>query len=173
MKQHHLRTTISSCQCNGYVLQFLLFLVLLGLTITLGGTTYASGADITITDVGDADVQGENALLCETDAPNCCASGDSTDGTTQGEWLYPNNTMVPIRGDQNDPSIFRNRGTGVVRLNRRYGVITGATGEYCCEVPTMASPNTNSRICINLSEYWLATYLWSFLLGINKLLQMG
>ena len=34
-----------------------------------------------------------------------------------------------------------------MRLNRRYGV-TGPTGLYCCEVPSVA--DLNARICINI-----------------------
>ena len=105
---------------------------------------YAANSLIPITDVGDAGVTGEAALLCRTDKPGCCS------GTREGEWLYPNGTAVRTNAKGPSDPFYRNRGTNVVRLNRRNGA-TGPTGLYCCEVASVAVPD-GAMICINLSK---------------------
>ena len=40
----------------------------------------------------------------------------------------------------------------VVRLERRNNPI-GPTGQYCCQVPTMATHYTDSTICVILSKF--------------------
>lgn len=102
----------------------------------LGGTTVASNAEVVITDVGE----DGDALLCGTNAMDCC---DVADGIRRGEWLFPNNTQVGTVGGVGD--FYRNRGTAVVRLNRRNNAIQ-PTGLYCCEIDT-------ARICVTLSKY--------------------
>ena len=108
--------------------------------------TYPANFQIPITDVGEstAAITG-SALLCRTYRTDCCGDGDGE--TRQGEWLYPNGVHVRTIGSGDD--FYRNRGTGVVRLNRRNGA-TGPTGLYCCEVASVADPN--ATICINLSK---------------------
>ena len=115
----------------------------LGLSIEFMEMTYANNAAIAITEVGE----GDNAVLCRTDLTTCCTNNGGE--TRQGHWIYPNGTLV----DNNDSGddIYRNRGTMVVRLNRRNSATT-PTGQYCCEVPTMANPSSNATICIILCE---------------------
>ncbi len=110
-----------------------------GIAIELKGETYTSNAEIAITEVGE----DSNALLCRTDKTDCC--GSKPGETRQGEWFYPNNTIVGTASSGGD--FYRNRGTGVVRLNRRNGA-TQPTGLYCCQVASRADPN--ARICIYL-----------------------
>jgi hypothetical protein len=131
--------------------QALLLLALLfaGLTIeqTVSGQTitYAENAEIPITDVGDSYYGGGGALLCRTDRIYCC--GYSYGEQRQGEWFYPNGTRVKIAASGDD--FYRNRGTSVVRLNKRNNA-TQPTGLYCCEVGTITNPN--ATICVTLSK---------------------
>ena len=82
--------------------------------------------------------------MCKTDRTDCC---NSASGNALGEWKYPNGTLVGLRGGSDD--FYRNRGSRIVRLNRRNGA-TGPTGLYCCEVASVA--DSNARICINLGK---------------------
>ena len=105
--------------------------------------TYANNSAIAITEVGEDD----DAVLCRTDLTTCCGG---TAETRKGNWRYPDGTLVDniVSGDD----IYRNRGSMVVRLLRRNSATT-PTGQYCCEVPTMANPSSNEAICIILCEY--------------------
>ena len=106
--------------------------------------TYSNNSAIAITEVGEDDSE---AVLCKTDLTPCCAGSSGVSG--QGDWIYPNGTKAGNR--KSDYDIFRTRGDMVVRLHRMDDIIT-PTGQYCCEVGTMASPNTRSTICITLTE---------------------
>ena len=112
-----------------------------GLTIELNGVSYANNSEIAITEVGEGD-----AVLCRTDRTDCCAPTENNGRMRQGEWRYPNNTLVRNSGSGDD--FYRTRGNMVVALNRRNGA-TQPTGLYGCEVATRADPN--ARICITLS----------------------
>ena len=106
--------------------------------------TYANNTAINITDIGVADSE---AVLCRTDLTSCCTYIRT--GHLAGDWIYPNGTEVRNRRSSDD--IFRTRGDMVVRLHRMDNV-TSPTGQYCCEVPTMANPSSNRIICIILCE---------------------
>ena len=86
-----------------------------------------------------------------TDLAGCCT------GPGRGHWIYPDGFVNAdgnslVRNNPSDDDIFRSRGNMVVRLERRNNAI-GPTGRYCCQVPTMATPNTNSTMCVILSEF--------------------
>ena len=74
-----------------------------------------------------------------TDSVGCCI------GTVGGvgEWYFPNNERVGTIGGGG--SFYRNRGQGVVRLNRRYEAMM-PTGSFCCEIPD--ANYVTRRICI-------------------------
>ena len=110
-----------------------------GLSIEFMGMTYANNTAIAITEVGEDD----NAVLCRTDLTPCC--NGTSDGTRKGNWRYPDGTLV-----NNNGNIYRDRRNMVVRLHRRNSPIT-PTGQYCCEVPTMAERDA-SKICIQLGK---------------------
>ena len=74
-----------------------------------------------MSDIGE----GGKALTCVTDGIVCCS-------TNEGEWMYPNNTQVPI--DRAGLDFYRNRGPQVVRLNRRNNAVS-PTGQYRCSIP--------------------------------------
>ena len=111
----------------------------LSVKLMLRNQTYLNNSIVAINDIGE----GENALLCVTDNPDCCKppNGD----TSQGEFYYPDNTAV---GFSSTNSLYRNRDTQVVRLNRRNGT-PSTTGIYRCEIPD--STGRNQRLYINIA----------------------
>lgn len=102
--------------------------------------TFPENSQIPITYVGEST---DGALKCRTNNTKCCNAGPNK--TRQGEWKYPNETLV--RNTASNDIIYRTRGTSVVNLNRKNGA-TGPTGEYCCEVASMSNPN--ATICVKL-----------------------
>ena len=103
----------------------------------LGRAYTTNNSYILITDFGEGDERG---LLCFTDLAQCC-------GRNQGEWIFPNGSLVRVNGVGDD--FYRSRGSHVVRLNRRNNP-TSPTGLYCCEVPD-ATTNTQ-RVCANIGN---------------------
>ena len=124
-------------------------LLLTGLQIMFMGTSYyTNNTSLFITDVGDVD---NNNVLCVTDLVGCCT------GPGQGQWIYPDGFINAdhslVRNNPSGDDIFRTRGAMmVVRLERRNNPI-GPTGQYCCQVATMANPYTDSTMCVILSEF--------------------
>ena len=93
-----------------------------------------------ISDIGGDD----GALLCRTNKADCCKTGRI------GEFFYPNGVMVPIMKHRH--VFYRDRGEGVVRLNRNADSESEGSrpprGIYCCEVPDAC--DIVQRVCINL-----------------------
>jgi hypothetical protein len=118
---------------------------LIGLTIERYVTgrllVYGENPVFNITDIGAE----ASALLCRTDRIGCC--GNVANEMRQGEWHYPNGSLVRISNFEDD--FYRNRGTMTVRLHRRNNALE-PTGRYCCKVATMA--NSSSVACIDLSK---------------------
>ena len=112
-----------------------------GLRIEWNNTSYSNNSEIAITVVGEK----ANAVKCRTDSENCCA----VENNRQGEWHYPNNSLVDNAKSGDD--IYRTRGNMVVNLNRRNDA-TQPTGLYCCEVPMAAHSNARACIHLNISE---------------------
>ena len=104
----------------------------------LGYQTYQNGANCSMSDIGE----GDNALLCMTDNANCCATPNLI-----GEFYYPDGSLVRPRafGD----SLYRNRGQGFIRLNRKNGA-TSPLGRYRCAIPD--SNGVIQSIYINIVE---------------------
>ena len=99
----------------------------------LHGKTYVDGDIILITDIRE----GDDALLCLTDREDCCS-------ILNGEFYYPNGDPG---GFSSTNSLYRNRGSQVVRLNRRDNPLS-PVGRYRCEIPD--SSGTTQRIYINI-----------------------
>ena len=78
-----------------------------------------------VEDIGE----GDNALLCHTNKPDCCSARPNR----AGEWYYPNGidvkTMMPSKDE-----FYRNRGKKFIRLNHREGTFT-RRGLFQCEIP--------------------------------------
>ena len=102
---------------------------------TLGDQPYRNGDSILIGQIGEGD---DGALLCITDLVQCCRVG---------EWLYPNMSLVRVNGSNDD--FYRDRGPGIVRLNRRNNAMS-PIGQFCCMVPDATS--TNKTTCINIGK---------------------
>ena len=114
-----------------------------GVYFELNGQKYPNNSVVTISAIGEND----NALVCKTDKTECCG----TLPNRFGQFYYPNTAQVPINraGD----GFYRNRGSQMIRLNRRPGTV-GPTGLYSCEIPD--SSGTNRKIFVNLttSQAW-------------------
>ncbi len=115
------------------------------LIVVLSGVRYEENAEIDITLIGDASQPPQSGLQCTTDLTPCCRSK-----AAQGEWRYPNNTLIGRSLDGLD--FYRNRVDGIVRLNRR-NAATEPTGSYCCEVGT--SIDSNATICVTLGKLFV------------------
>lgn len=101
------------------------------------GMTYYSNEVIPLTSVGE----GTYGVICMTTRTNCCTN--TMDEMRNGEWYYPNETIVPTNGMNQD--FYRNRRTQQVILNRRNSAMS-PTGCFCCEFDT-----PTESICITLS----------------------
>ena len=89
----------------------------------LDGQTYPNNSVFFMTDIGEDDM----ALMCVTDRVQCCQAANRA-----GEWLYPNNTLVPT--SDAGMNFYRDRGSQVVRLHRRNNALS-PTGRYRCTIP--------------------------------------
>ena len=108
----------------------------IALKFTLRGRTYLDGDTVLITEIGEGD---DAALLCVTDNTNCCAS------QTIGEFYYPDGSVVNVRGSGD--SLYRNRGDGFIRLNRRNNALS-PLGKYRCNIPDSSGVFQNIYIDI-------------------------
>ena len=121
-----------------------MYLSLNGVTIPSDG--YVRISDIDINDAG---------LLCNTDRISCCRSSDP-DGVAQGHWYYPDGTQVEsftqeVAIDPTRNFFSRNRGTGVVRLNRSGN--PPERGRFRCEVPN--ADGINVTMYVNIGEWFV------------------
>ena len=108
----------------------------LGVHIQHNGCIVEENGSVSITDIGENDT----GVLCMTDKEGCC--GDVRFGRA-GEWFFPDNQRIGTVGGDGD--FYRNRGQGVVRLNRRNNAMM-PTGLFCCEIPDRDS--VTRRLCI-------------------------
>jgi hypothetical protein len=106
-----------------------------GVYIQLNGQVVEGNGSVNISDIGENDT----AILCMTDKEGCCGIHPGR----AGEWYYPNTSRIGTKGSDED--FYRDRGEGVVRLNRRNNA-TMPTGLFCCEIPDMN--DVMQRICI-------------------------
>ncbi len=123
----------------------------------LGGRTYCDDDIVNITDIGDS-VAGGDALLCLTDNTNCCSGPD-------GEFYYPDGTDV---GFSISNSLYRNRGEGVARLNRRNGA-TSPLGRYRCDIPDASGTTRSVYINIVAGMFLLCMIkYWKYKINIEN-----
>ena len=108
--------------------------------LSLRGTTYQNNSYVALEDIGENDT----ALLCMTNLTTCCRPPYTGENEcVLGNWYFPNGTIVPSSGKQQD--FHRTRGQSVVLLNRRRG---GEEGIYRCEIPD--SMNVTQTIYIGV-----------------------
>ena len=100
---------------------------------------YLNNSVIAIERIGEND----QALICHTDKVECCA----TRPNRFGEFHYPNGVLVPVA--KRAHGFYRNRGSQLIRLNRRPGVVS-PTGVYRCEIPDSSGHGTMQSIFVNL-----------------------
>ena len=91
------------------------------------GRLYGNNSIVSLAEIGE----GRDALLCITNGTDCCRGSQLT---STREWYFPNGTQVRVYGSGD--SIYRDRGSSVVRLNRRHNA-TSPTGIYQCVIPSL------------------------------------
>ena len=93
-------------------------------------------------DIGEED---DTALLCITNLTACCQPAQAN-GSSLGNWYFPNGTRVPSEFvNETIWDFYRDRGLMVVRMKRRRG---GEEGIYRCEIPD--SMNVTQTIYIGV-----------------------
>ncbi len=150
----------------------LLVSLVLGLYFTLNGTVYLPGDTIPITDVGDSFLPGYSynkvdsgpSLVCVTSNVNtmCCRGSDNPNGGAQGNWLYPDGTIVLGNSANFNGDFTRSSHAQQIRLNRKRLDVMSPTGVYTCEVPDGSDTTITHRAIITLGEYQIHyTHHWS------------
>ena len=99
----------------------------IGVFLSLNGAVIPNHGYVLISDIGYAT---DTTLLCHTDRPP--PPGSTTSG---GDWRAPDGTKVKFSSDTG-PGFRMNRGSMVVRLNKRTGTGTGSPSEgiYWCSI---------------------------------------
>ena len=103
---------------------------------------------VCVTNIGqssDNPTEAGDALVCVTTYARCCRGADREPDGAVGEWSI-NGTMIPGLTMMPNATTFRNRGTGLVRLNVRTGHTETRTGTYCCEIPD--SSGVTQTLCV-------------------------
>ena len=125
--------------------------VLSGVYLSLNGVNISNDSYVLADDINE----GNSGLHCNTDRSNCCGASD---GVAQGHWYYPDGSQVGSFTDGDTgpgPSNFfyRNRATGIVRLNR-----IGAPserGRFRCEVLNAAGDMVT--LYVNIGEWFVSS----------------
>jgi len=126
------KTMYMTCAYYVYSMVMLVFVTFSGLS--LNGRSIANNSIVLLQNIGEGDA---GALLCITNRTACCIRALGL----AGEWFYPDGRMVPIKGPSPPPPgaepYYRNRGTSLIRLNRRpsQGLSDMYSGVYCCQIP--------------------------------------
>ena len=111
-----------------------------GLGFNLKGELYSNNSIVNITDIGN----GTNALYCFTNRSGCCRKRD---GDANGEWFFPDRSVVEGNGRVSTLDFSRNREPSAVLLNQRNNAM-GPIGLYRCEV--LDARNVNQSIYVGL-----------------------
>ena len=117
---------------------------------------YLPGDTVLITDIGIdilADPNPGSSLVCNTSNVNdhCCRGSNNPNGSSLGEWYFPDGTIVPRPSSNAD--FTRTAWTHQVRLNRRNNAMI-PLGAYECRVPHMDTTSTEVHTAtITLGEY--------------------
>ena len=125
--------------------------ILSEVTLSLNGVNIPNGGSILVTDITEGHYGvTDGGLLCITDSIDCCRASDNPNGFAQGEWYFPNGSLVQILGTQYGESdiFYRNRDTRLVRLNR-VGNPPGR-GLFRCEVPN--AEGITVTLYVNIGE---------------------
>ena len=136
-----------------------LFLLSLGVSIRLRGQELTNGSQVCLSNIGQLsranvtagvpDTVEGTALVCATNNRNCCRPVDNPNGGGVGEWKI-NGFSVPGMNAVPLARLYRNRGTGLVRINYRpnvEGTAMSETGQYCCTIPDMSG--VTQTLCVD------------------------
>ena len=123
------------------------------LLVSLRGVTIPNDGYVLASDIGF----GDTGLHCNTDRSGCCTSGDHPSGAAQGHWYYPNGTQVGSFSEEDAAStdrnfFYRNRATGIVRLNRAGDPPQRA--RFRCEIPNAGGALVN--LYVNIGECFVS-----------------
>ena len=130
------------------------------------------GLYFTLSGIVDSYPPGDNtnptapgpSLVCVTSNVNtyCCRGSDNDNGGAQGNWLYPNGTMVLGNNANPNGGFTRSSHTQQIRLNRKRPDVMSPTAVYICEVPDESNTAITHRamdITLTDSEYMLIIVL--------------
>ena len=128
--------------------------VLSGVTLSLNGVSIPNGGNVLVTDITEGSYGvTDGGLLCITDSSGCCRGSDNPNGGGQGEWYFPNGSLVAIQGTRYRDIFYRNRGARLVRLNRVGN--PPERGRFRCEVPNAAGVMVT--IYVNIGEWFISS----------------
>ena len=124
--------------------------VLSGIYLSLNGEIIPNDSYILVTAIGE----GSGGLLCNTDRSDCCRG--SYGAAAQGQWYFPDppGDQVLIEDMRTGNFFYRDRETGVVRLNRRNNPTE--RGRFRCEIPDINGDMVT--LYVNIGE-WLVSSL--------------
>ena len=119
------------------------------MSLSLNAVAIPSDGYVIASDIG----AGSTGLLCNTDKSDCCRAADNPpSGPAQGQWYLPDGTQVESYStlDTGIPRNFfyRNRDTGVVRLNRQGN--PSERGRFRCEIPSTSGVMVD--LYVNIGE---------------------
>ena len=137
--------------------------ILSEVTLSLNGVNIPSGGRVLVTDITEGHYGvTDGGLLCITDSIDCCRASDNPNGFAQGEWYFPNGSLVQILGTRYGESdiFYRNRDTRLVRLNR-VGNPPGR-GLFRCEVPNADGITVTLYVNIGECHHYK---LWTLITG--------
>ena len=119
--------------------------------LSLRGADIANNGYVDVDDIGE----GDDALLCHTNKAGCCGNPEFE---REGEWYFPGNEDMRVGTLGKPPRnnlFYRDRGTLVVRLNRRGS--PQERGRFRCEVPdtddVMQIVFVNIGMCISCTNF--------------------
>ena len=120
------------------------------MSLSLREETVPNDGYILASEIGE----GNAGLHCNTNRMDCCRGADHPNEITQGQWYLPGGTQVGSHTQEVavDPSrnfFYRNRDTGVVRLNRIGS--PPERGQFRCEVANAAGDDVT--VYVNIGEW--------------------
>ena len=101
--------------------------IIAGVQFSLNGTTYQNNSLVTLTGIGEKNA----SLLCFTNFSACCRPLTGKNGSTKGNWFFPNRSIVPSKNSDEQSDFYRTRGEMEIYMHRRRG---GEDGIYHCEI---------------------------------------
>ena len=114
-----------------------------GVYLSLEGQTIANNSYIDIDEIGISD---DSTLMCHT---------NRTSSMVEGNWYYPNGTIVETEGESNmSDAFFRvNKTGGVISLFKTSSNIASSeTGQFYCII--LNANNINQTLYVNICELY-------------------